>query len=50
VGRDYLAKVLAMTRGVVGGKDGAASILQMPKSTLQYKLRKHGLNPRDFSN
>jgi len=37
-----------MSRGVVGGRKGAAAVLNIPKSTLQYKLRKHGLNPQDY--
>ncbi len=47
--RAHLIKVLSMTKGVVGGKNGAAAVLKMPKSTLQYKLRIHALNPHDFS-
>ncbi len=46
--RNHLAKVLAMTRGVIGGPSGAAIFLKLPKSTVQYKVRKHGLNPRDY--
>jgi transcriptional regulator with GAF, ATPase, and Fis domain len=46
--RDHLAKVLTMTRGVIGGPNGAAVYLKLPKSTVQYKVRKHGLNPRDY--
>jgi len=47
--RAHLIKVLSMTKGVVGGKQGAAAILKMPKSTLQYRLRIHGLNPHKFT-
>ena len=50
VEREHLVKVLAMAKGVVGGKKGAAAVLKMPKSTLQYKLRIHGLNPLDYQN
>lgn len=48
VERAHLIKILSITKGVVGGKNGAAAVLKMPKSTLQYKLRTHGLDPRDF--
>jgi transcriptional regulator of acetoin/glycerol metabolism len=48
VERVHLIKVLTMSRGVVGGRKGAAAALNIPKSTLQYKLRKHGLNPQDY--
>ena len=46
--RIHLIKVLTMSRGVVGGRKGAAAVLNVPKSTLQYKLHKHGLNPQDY--
>jgi len=39
----HLTKVLRMTRGKVYGHDGAASILGLKPSTLQAKLRKHGI-------
>lgn len=47
--RAHLMKVLALTKGVLGGPGGAASVLMVPKSTLQYRLRKHGLNPKDYT-
>lgn len=49
VERAHLEKALTLTKGVVGGGKGAARLLKLPKSTLQYKLRKHGLSPADFS-
>lgn len=49
VERTHLIGVLTMTKGVVGGKNGAAAMLKMPKSTLQYKLQKHGLSPQDYA-
>ena len=48
VERAHLMKVLAMTKGIVGGKKGAAAVLNVPKSTLQYRLRKHGVKPQEF--
>lgn len=47
--RAHLIKVLTLTKGVVGGSSGAAAILKVPKSTLQYRLAKHGLDPQDFA-
>jgi len=47
--RAHLIKVLTLTRGVVGGSNGAAALLKVPKSTLQYRLSKHGLDPQDFA-
>jgi formate hydrogenlyase transcriptional activator len=49
VERAHLIKVLTLTKGVVGGKKGAAHILKIPKSTLQYRLHKHGIDPLDFT-
>ena len=43
--KNHLEKILTMTKGKVGGSHGAASMLGIPRSTLQYKLRKHGLVP-----
>ncbi|WP_300155143.1 sigma 54-interacting transcriptional regulator [Solidesulfovibrio sp.] len=49
VERAHLIKVLTLTKGRLSGKQGAAAVLGMPKSTLQYRLRKHGLTLRDYS-
>ncbi len=46
--RGHLSRVLALSKGVVGGPKGAAKMLGLPKSTLQYKLKKHGLDPADY--
>jgi len=46
--KSHLIKALTITKGIVGGNKGAARLLQLPKSTLQYKLRKHNINPLDF--
>jgi len=48
--RSYLIRVLTATKGAVSGKNGATAILKVPKSTLQYRLRKHGINPADYVN
>ncbi len=47
--REHLIRALTMSRGVVGGGKGACRILGLPKSTLQYKLKKHGLRPADYA-
>ena len=47
--RAHLVKTLRLTKGLVGGPAGAAALLRVPKSTLQYRLRKHALDPSDFS-
>ena len=48
VERNYIEKVLQKTRGRVAGDGGAADLLGMKRSTLQYKLKKHGLRPADY--
>jgi DNA-binding NtrC family response regulator len=46
--RSHIIKVLRATKGMVGGKKGAASLLDMPRSTLQYRLKKLKINPDEF--
>ncbi|MDY0306148.1 MAG: sigma 54-interacting transcriptional regulator [Desulfovibrionaceae bacterium] len=44
----HIAKALARAGGMVGGAKGAAALLGVPRSTLQYRMRKCGLSPEDF--
>lgn len=44
-----IERALTRTKGLVGGPGGAAEILDVPKSTLQYRIKKLGLNPHDFT-
>ena len=48
VEKAHIERILTLTRGRVSGSQGAAKLLGIPRSTLQYKLRKHGIVPRDF--
>ncbi len=41
--RLVIEKVLTLTNGVISGKKGAATLLGLPRSTLLYKLKKHGI-------
>jgi formate hydrogenlyase transcriptional activator len=43
VERHHIAEVLEKTRGVVGGKGGAAELLGLPSSTLRARMKKLGL-------
>jgi len=43
--RRYLARALRRTNGKIYGKDGAAYLLGLKPTTLQSKLKKHGLKP-----
>ncbi|MEW6130066.1 MAG: GAF domain-containing protein [Acidobacteriota bacterium] len=41
--RQYIQEVLRQTNGVIGGKGGAAEILDLPISTLRSRMKKLGL-------
>ena len=43
----HIENVLKKTRGVVGGVNGAAKILGVKRPTLQYRMKKLGINPSD---
>jgi DNA-binding NtrC family response regulator len=43
--RQHVERALIECRGVVGGQKGAARLLDIPRSTLQYRLKKLGINP-----
>jgi transcriptional regulator with GAF, ATPase, and Fis domain len=43
--RDHILQALAATGGVVGGKGGAARLLGIPRSTLQYRMKKLQIDP-----
>ena len=47
--RHYIEQALIRCRGVVGGPDGAAKLLGMPRSTLKYQIKKHSLSPKAFA-
>jgi transcriptional regulator with GAF, ATPase, and Fis domain len=46
--RKHIIQILKATKGMVGGKKGAANLLDMPRSTLQYRLKKLNINPDEF--
>ena len=43
-----IKKALIRCKGVIGGPKGAAYYLSVPKSTLQYRLKKYRLKPADY--
>jgi formate hydrogenlyase transcriptional activator len=49
VQRRHIEKALIKCSGVIGGPSGVASLLGLPRSTLQYRLKKCGLSPKDYS-
>ena len=46
--RRHIEMVLTRTHGRLGGKQGAASFLGIPRTTLQYRLKKHGIDHNSF--
>jgi transcriptional regulator with GAF, ATPase, and Fis domain len=40
----HIKKALELSGGVVGGPAGAAALLGLPRQTLQYRIKKHGLD------
>jgi transcriptional regulator with GAF, ATPase, and Fis domain len=46
--RYHIERALVESKGVLGGRDGAARLLGIPRSTLQYRLKKFGLKPAHY--
>ena len=46
--RQHIIKALAKTRGVLGGERGAARLLGLPRSTIQYRIKKLNIKPDDY--
>ena len=46
--REHIVRVLRETNGVVGGPRGAANRLGLKRTTLQSKMRKLGIMPREL--
>jgi len=44
----HIERVLRMTAGQVGGAAGAARVLGLKKSTLQYRMKRLGIRASDF--
>jgi formate hydrogenlyase transcriptional activator len=47
--RDHIVEVLKQTNGLIGGQQGAAILLGLPRTTLLYKMRKLGIEARHRS-
>jgi transcriptional regulator with GAF, ATPase, and Fis domain len=48
VEKEHIESILVRTKGRVSGRDGAAALLGLPRSTLQYKIKKHAIRVRDL--
>jgi formate hydrogenlyase transcriptional activator len=44
--REHILEVLKQTDGLIGGQNGAATRLGLPRTTLVYKMRKLGIEMR----
>jgi formate hydrogenlyase transcriptional activator len=44
--REHILETLKQTGGMIGGQDGAANRLGLPRTTLVYKMRKLGIETR----
>jgi len=47
--KSNIIKALKSTKGMIGGKNGAASLLDIPRSTLQYRLKKLSIHPVSYT-
>jgi formate hydrogenlyase transcriptional activator len=45
--RDHIVKVLRQAGGVVGGRDGAAARLGLPRTTLIFRMRRLGIGQKE---
>jgi len=44
--REHILEILEQTNWLIGGRDGAANRLGLPRTTLIYKMRKLGIETR----
>ena len=44
----HIENTLRKTKGVVGGPQGAATLLGVKRPTLQYRMKKLGIDPSHF--
>jgi formate hydrogenlyase transcriptional activator len=47
--RQEITRVLQETKGRVGGADGAAARMGINRTTLLSRIKKFGMNPKQFS-
>ncbi len=49
VERRHIVTALQQTKGRVGGAKGAAQLIGLPRSTFQYRLKKFGIDPKQYA-
>jgi transcriptional regulator with GAF, ATPase, and Fis domain len=47
--RDQIMRVLRESKGRIGGTEGAAARMSVNRTTLLYRIKKLGINPKQFS-
>lgn len=47
--KQHIEATLEQTYGRVSGPHGAARLLNIPRSTLQYKIKKHNISPKKYA-
>ena len=47
--RDQIVRALTEAKGRVGGADGAAARMRMNRTTLLARMKKFGIDPRDYA-
>lgn len=48
--RNHIIEALTTTNGIIGGKKGAAHLLGIPRTTLNYRIKKLSIAPEDYQN
>lgn len=46
--REHIINTLKDTGGIVGGVNGAATLLDIPRQTLQYRMKKYGISVKNL--
>ncbi|MGD8242712.1 MAG: sigma 54-interacting transcriptional regulator [Desulfobacterales bacterium] len=49
VERRHIVRALQHAKGRVGGVEGAAQLVGLPRSTFQYRLKKFGIDPKQYA-
>jgi len=47
--RDAIVRALTVAKGRVGGTDGAAARMDLNRTTLLARMKKLGIDPRDYA-
>ncbi len=48
VEKKHIKRVLQHTNGTIAGQNGAANLLRIPRTTLQYRMKKYSIHAKEF--